>query len=158
MQKSVPVRTAVTIGMIVTLTIQPILPCAEAGKREEPKTNNAVPLTCQGCGCCEVSEPEERCCCCSRTEDSEAKPDLVGPVHDYDQESMGICLCGISMPPLDRGDRSDPRVASRLLDHSRLEDISCQPPCTPRLVRADSLPPPFRRMRFSQRFLCTWLI
>ncbi|MFN3193966.1 MAG: hypothetical protein ACE361_25880 [Aureliella sp.] len=167
MKKFHPIRTAVTIGLIITMMIQPMVAIAAAPmEARQTKPERAQTATsCDGCGCCEVQSPDQRCCCCGGSEDSPAdspptRGDQTTEVEGHPQASLlGVCLCGVMVPPMDRGDRCPQRIIVRhvavseaaadqnFYRRSKVTSLRAAPPCEANLVA-----------RYSQRFLCMWLI
>lgn len=161
-----PIRTAVTIGLIVTMMIQPMVFVAAAplaGRSDTPERTETN--ACEGCGCCEIQSPDQRCCCCSGDADSsneassELQPDTSVVDEQPSESLLGVCLCGITVPPLDRGARSPERIIVRPVAistavsadviHSRAKSLA---------LRTDSRLDRTSTPRYSQRFLCMWLI
>lgn len=66
-------RTSVNLLLIVAITIQQAVVCAGQAGCSAVGTSH---FTCQGCGCCAVETPNDRCPCCSG--DSEASSDTEG--------------------------------------------------------------------------------
>lgn len=167
MKKFHPIRTAVTIGLIITMMIQPMVVVAavpidsKTGKPECSKTTAA----CEGCGCCEVQSPDQRCCCCGASEEASADPHSSRDPQASDSEGqsraslLGVCLCGVMVPPMDRGDRCPERIMVRHVAMS--EAVADESIC--RRPRSEAKPVHFLREaipapRYSQRCLCMWRI
>lgn len=81
---------AVNLLLIVVLTMQTGLSLAV---RQVCSGSAATPLTCGGCGCCEVDAETPNCGCCSGTESSPAKSESCGK-----EASAKIGCCGQSEP------------------------------------------------------------
>ncbi len=166
MKKFHPIRTAVTIGMIITMMIQPMVFAAaqfdgKTAKQEFTETTTA----CDGCGCCEVQSPDQRCCCCGDTEKAPTAPKSDGGTQAPEVQGqpraslLGVCLCGVMVPPMDRGDRCAERITARHVAMSEVvadESICGRPRSVAKPVDflCEAVPAP----RYSQRFLCMWLI
>lgn len=133
--------------------------CGDAQCSETP--------VCGGCGCCEVAEAESSCCCCSTPDESPSKPDdsqnekldQEVVVADSAESVFGLCLCGLTVPPMDRGNER----ASERIDVRQYECLTIALPLdayrpSHGLKRpvsfSESIPSP----RFSQRQLCVWRI
>ena len=167
MKKFHPIRTAVTIGLIITMMIQPMVVVASApidGKPGTPKCKETT-TACEGCGCCEVQSPGGRCCCCGGSEGTSTDPHSDGGTQASEMEGqpraslLGVCLCGVMVPPMDRGERCPERIIVRHVAMS--EAVADESIC--RRPRSEAKPVGFLREavpapRYSQRFLCMWLI
>lgn len=162
------IRFAVTLSLIVTMMTQPTAAvaagCGDSGCQHSAKT------VCEGCGCCEVAEAGEACCCCGESE-QDAKPPSSEYGHESPDESdsiqdtsaqviKGVCLCGLTNPPMDRGsererasERVELRIASIIFHQPDDADILFKQSVSPvPHVATGKIP------RFSQRLLCVWRI
>lgn len=173
-------RIAVTLLLIVSLTIQPVVAClasvtCAAGRSE------AAALSCHGCGCCEVVGADDRRCCCSGSAQvlskGAAEPGCCRHEYKEAQESdssrevdeasatsiaplesglRAICLCEQSSPPL--GDSSHRQPTSENRDALSL---ACN--LDDAVLGRDHLRAASRYVtsvlpthRFSQVMLCIW--
>ena len=163
MQQFQPVRAAVTIGLIVTMMIQPMVVFAAVAKVDQPA--RVASSDAPGCGCCEVASSKEACCCCGPREDSAGtshNESSRGPDNGSDgscNRSLGACLCGMSFPPMDRGDRGSERNVVRYstpVDVISDDGYALSDRRGP--VRQERIDANIPAPRFSQRFLCVWRI
>ena len=126
---------------------------------DSSKTECVESQLCQGCGCCEVTRPSEQCCCCSSAEESTSKSDKPAAERSADASALGICLCGLGVPPMDRGERTPVRIIVRHIELFRLStsrDDALRPPGYG--TGADRLLETIQSPGYSQRFLCVWRI
>lgn len=149
-----PIRTAVTLSMIVAMMIQPMVATAigaSCGQKDCVES-----LMCQGCGCCEVAKADERCCCCSRPDETPAESQESDADSREETSVGGVCLCGLTVPPMDRG-------SERNADRIEVRQVEFLPLVLPKdddrslrdrqwVTTSESILNP----RFSQRFLCVW--
>ncbi|QDU57918.1 hypothetical protein Pan181_41410 [Aeoliella mucimassa] len=87
-----------------------LLPAAglPAATRMDCEAQPAESTTCQGCGCCAVNGPDDRCCCCGPPKQATAKPEqdlakscceqesLNTEQKDVAPELLDVCTCGLS--------------------------------------------------------------
>lgn len=158
------IRTAVTIGMIVTLAIHPafIVPSGYGdGLASKIDTASA---SCVACGCCQSKSPESLCCCCKAEEkptDQTSKGDANQDVWvEVNQTAWAAeCECGTMVPPRHRGqERSEQEVVRHSSPQvpDRIEysfNVAVPSPIQAMLHGANSC-----LLNFSQCFLCRWLI
>lgn len=167
MKKFHSIRTAVTIGMIITMMIQSIVVMAAAPVGGTLSQSECAETTtaCESCECCEVQSRDQRCCCCSENGVASTDPQSdVGNQASATKEKprallLGVCLCGVMIPPMDRGDRCPERIVVR---HVPISDATADEPVRAR-PRSEALQLATLREvgpvpRYSQRFLCMWLI
>ncbi|MCG8650503.1 MAG: hypothetical protein MI861_11770 [Pirellulales bacterium] len=153
------IRTALTLSLIVAMMIQPLAVGASGiAPLQRPADD---PLTCAGCGCCQVDRPQQACCCCDPGDFADASESgQPSDAKSMTPEFARPCLCGISLPPLHRGSKSNlttrltearnVRYVLRPLDLARAEGLTVWPAASGiDLGHLD---------RFSQRFLCIWRI
>ncbi len=171
------IRTALTVCLIVVTTMQPVSALALLGTCSGNVCEQKQ--TCGGCGCCDVAQVEQRCCCCSdRGDASESGPaagddklsnDSVGlsqlravdPQISHDKNHLRVferrCTCRVAVPPMDRTSTSDSAIRDLSLRLASLEFVlpeDVSPIIHPRMVDAT----PGSRADFSQRMLCVWRI
>lgn len=163
------IRFAVRLSLIVTMMIQPMLAAAVAAGCGDSGCHQSAKMVCEGCGCCEVADPSESCCCCGEAEAAKPKPADCG--HESADEPVaiaaattqvikGVCLCGLSNPPMNRGSERE-RASERT--ELRVFPIALQLPKHGDVLLQQSVPPVFlaatgKIPRFSQRLLCVWRI
>ena len=158
------IRTAVTIGMIVTLAIHPafIVPSGYADGLASKA--DAASASCVACGCCQSKSPESLCCCCKAEEKPTAKTSKGDANQDVwvevNQTAWAAeCECGTMVPPRHHGEeRSEQEVvrhsSSRVPDRIEYSFNAAVPsPLQAMLYGANSC-----LLNFSQCFLCRWLI
>ena len=158
MKKFHPIRTAVKIGLIVTMMmIQPMLFVAAASlERSSNSTTNATSAACEGCGCCEVASANEQCCCCS-VEDGDAsgmetEQQVTGSLH-------AACHCGLTIPPFGAGNKGAGRFVTRHVESSNTDsvaDADAKQGAKWLWLGTSREAIPLRH--HSQLFLCVWLI
>lgn len=160
-------RTAVTLCLAIAMMVQPMLafgavaPCMNADCGQET-------LTCSGCGCCEIEQAGDKCCCCSGSDTADLKGTSTSPAESNDSRIEAaaaelahihrVCHCGVSSQPMNHdGQRNElnrelaPRVV--LVEHEAFADFHLQ---WTRPSGVDSRPG--SRADFSQRILCVWRI
>ena len=164
------VRIAVTLSLIVTMMTQPMVIASIAAGCGDSGCGQRTPMVCEGCGCCEVLEAGDSCCCCGDSE-QKAKTQSTDCGHgspddpDAIQSALvkiikGVCRCGLSHPPMDRESERQ-RVSERVEvrdfiitfiqpDDSNGRRQFAAPPVS--LAATGKIP------RFSQRLLCVWRI
>ena len=155
MKKFQLIRIAVTVGLIVTTMIQPLAVMAAGNSSRHAE--RVEPSACQGCGCCEVAKPSDRCCCCGGEQGSSQTTTAEPPTQTH-EVSLGICLCGILVPPMDRGHRGSERVFVRQIEPNSVTAVGTSLEPTLKKSWIASAPAIALFHRFSQRFLCMWLI
>lgn len=165
------IRIAVILSLIVTTTMQSFVGVAAAAQCPDVAcaSSSELGFICDGCDRCSVGSEGELCCCCKPKPNGKQPADCPHKSRPIDGEqtvpevaaTLGICLCGLSSPPIDRGqDRSriTEQVEQQECDLSAICDVlSLQPPrlavSSPHITfDIGSLP------RFSQRHLCVWRI
>jgi hypothetical protein len=72
---------------------------------------------------------------------------------------LSVCLCGVMVPPMDRGDRCPERIVVRQIAMSEAvaDESICRRPrseAKPVDFLCEAVPAP----RYAQHFLCMWLI
>ena len=157
------IRTAVTIGMIVTLTIHPTFIATRGFADGLASKAEVVSGSCVACKCCQPKSPEFICCCCKAQKtptdnisSGDAEPAVWVEVDP--SESAGECDCGTMLPPFHDGqERSEQEVrhsSSRKPDRSEFSVNAAVPfPLQAVMAWPHSFIP-----HFSQCFLCRWLI
>ncbi len=159
------IRVALTLSLIVTMLVQPMVAVALAAGCGDFGCQQSAKAACEGCGCCEASDSNEPCCCCRESEKADAQAPTNGREADEEPSEMevalaqGVCLCGVSSPPMDRGanrdrgiERSELRVTCmpRHMEHNG--ELRWQPGQSRFLAACGKIP------HFSQRLLCVWRI
>ena len=157
------IRIVVTLSLVIATMIQPVSAFAMPPTCHETDDDSAG--MCQGCGCCPVEQPEERCCCCTpetseRTETSEktkvSEPTEVDEATDSAESS--VCHCGVSAPPMNHGSLRDQvaREAAVKLGFGVLIDYADYTPAIKQLHCLNETAG--SRPDFSQRNFCVWRI
>lgn len=151
-----PIRTAITLALTITMMIQPMVVTAigaSCGQKDCVES-----LICQGCGCCEVAMADDKCCCCSRPDESPTEPQESDASSPTLTSINGVCLCGLTVPPMDRG-------SERTAEPIEVRQVEFLPLVSPKdddrslrdrqwVTTSESILNP----RFSQLFLCVWRI
>ncbi len=168
-----PIRIAVTLSLIVTMMIQPVVSPALASACGASTVKggccqNQAKSICDGCGCCEVKKPGDHCGCCRGTEEPKSELSDCGhpsPASDSDTAVdspavvKGVCLCTVSNPPMNRGSEREQAREQLQLRSAIVAVISFDEWGLKR-----SAPPLFpdaasgANSRFTQLFLCVWRI
>jgi len=110
------IRTAVTIGMIVTLAIHPAFIVPSGYGDGLASKVDAASASCVACGCCQSKSPESLCCCCKAEEKPTAKTSKGDANQDVGVEVnqtawAAECECGTMVPPRHHGqERSEQEV------------------------------------------------
>ena len=131
-------RIAVNLSLIVALAIQPLATCAVTAECSV-RCSASDTVICPGCGCCEVEDANDQCCCCTGTaegaaeqsccsHDEMADADVFGPpsadsetpeppceLSDSDDSQSSVqslCLCEQNSQPL--SDSSPRRPVSEI--------------------------------------------
>ena len=164
------IRFAVTLSLIVTMMAQPMVAAAVAAGCGDSGCQQRTQMLCDGCGRCDVAESSDSCCCCGESEpkattqpsdcghDSPAKSETLGVASV--QVIQGVCLCGLSNPPMDRGSErqriSEPvevrDIAISFVQSDNADGLFKQSVTPVALAATGKIP------RFSQRLLCVWRI
>ncbi len=164
------IRIAVTLSLIVTMMIQSMVGVAAAAQCADvqcPVVSESTAI-CGGCDRCPVNDEGEQCCCCKPKPSGEQPADCPHkslPLKSDEATTpevgtLGICLCGLTSPPVDRGQertRVTEQIEQQESDLSAICAVSLQPPRLALASPETSLeigPLP----RFSQRLLCVWRI
>ena len=110
-------RTALNLLLIVALAIQPVAACAVTADCSV-RCSESDTFMCPGCGCCEVEQANDRCCCCSGTakvtETKSAKPSCCSHDQSSDSDVFGA----------PRADLESPERACEISDSEEFEDNS----------------------------------
>jgi len=164
------IRIAVTLSLIVTTMIQSMVGVAAAAQCADVRCPvvNELTAICGGCDRCPVSGEDELCCCCKPEPSGEQPancPHKSLPLKNDEATTpeigtLGICLCGLTSPPVDRGQertRVTEQVEHQECDLSAICEVSLRPPrlaltSTETSLEIGPLP------RFSQRLHCVWRI
>ena len=164
------IRFAITLSLIVTMMTQPMVAAAFAGGCGDSGCQHHAKPLCEGCGCCEVADAGESCCFCSgKQDDAKQNSEDVDPASHSDSLSAitakpqvlkGVCLCGLTNPPMNRGSERE-----RMSEQTEVRDLAIvfvQPDDADGLSRQPvapiSLAATGKVPRFSQRLLCVWRI
>ena len=159
------IRTTVTVALTITMMIQPLVMVAATSDCGDEQCSET--LMCAGCDCCENAKAEASCCCSTpdespfESDDSqyeERGPEVVAS-DDSTKSVSGVCLCGLTVPPMDRGNER----ASEQIEVRQLECLTIilpldayEPPHG--LTRPVSFSESISNPRFTQHHLCMWLI
>ncbi len=154
------IRIAITLSLIVAMTSQPVVGIGFA--RGNCNSQSDQQINCQGCGCCEIKQAGDRCCCCKSEADQRAVevPHATGDGATADGTIATDCRCGISTPPMDRRQQRESTVDLSKLRKGSLHLVELLAKSDPKSFR---LHPGWRgdsgRLgRYSQRYLCIWRI
>ena len=104
-EKSRMIRIAVNLLLILAMLLQPLAVVGFAGVASACDAQKSGLAICAGCGCCDVSQANGRCCCCQDAGAETVDP-LNGPCADQavlpvkQASSMVACLCGKRHQPL----------------------------------------------------------
>ena len=153
---SLSIRIAVTASLIVACVIQPLGGIALG--QDCGDTQISQSMLCEGCGCCEIVEAGEHCCCCLHdSSDADTDRDEAAPVM---VQSAETCNCGVSAPPMDRSNdrqRNSELTKLRAVSKQLVEVLSVAQP-QPMSFRSPGDSDVQYLTHFSQRCLCVWHI
>ena len=123
------IRFAITLSLIVTMMTQPMVSAAFAGGCGDSGCQHHTKPVCEGCGCCEVANRDESCCCRSGKQDDAkrdskdlelaSRTDSLSAIKAQPQTLKGVCLCGLTNPPMNRGSERE-----RVSEQTEVRDIA----------------------------------
>ena len=79
------IRTVVNLSLIVAMAIQPGI---SYGMTKDCETKRGSGFRCNGCSCCEVSSPSEKCSCCGGGESAVSETTCCMSRRDASDEAM----------------------------------------------------------------------
>lgn len=168
------IRTVVNLSLIIVMTIQAAMALALTNEcsANDYGASRASSFTCEGCRCCEVPSPEEKCgccgsgepaigensCCMGDTESDAARSDSAMSDTSVEAEVTSTCGCGVKNPPLGDSGHARPSISTRefvAIRHSDLADLFGAPAfrTCPSSVRGEDF---LRPAHFSQIQLGIW--
>ncbi len=157
MYRSLVIRTAVNLSLIVLLTVQPLTPWIWAGQCDANTPAEASCRCCDetagrpGCGCCAGDRPgrtETNQACCSGTDTPAAG--------EHSSEGLAVgCGCGVQTHPLGETSGSRPLLLLRDAISVAFAELPCDdgaggqlPGRSADLHAADVLPPHFAQIQY----------
>ncbi len=75
------IRTAINLSLIIVMMIQPGIALVSAN---DCGADCGSSFLCEGCGCCKVASPEDKCCCCGGEHSDGEKSYCMGGTESED--------------------------------------------------------------------------